>query len=242
MKKIKYILFLLFTFFINIGLVCAKDDVINRIDVSITLDNSGNAHIEEVWDVFANIGTEFYKAEYNLGNMEISNFKVYENGILFTFIDDWDVDESLSYKAYKNGINYTSSGIELCWGKGSMGHHTFKIMYDVSNFVFKTEESIAIPSSVYTKGSPLFMVLPSNFDIPDWNIKVSYSFLVNLKQKSSGNLSIFLFLALLRLPEVTPYNVAKSCASITCFPLTSYIKSSILILSCTIISFIFYLT
>lgn len=162
MKKLKYILFLLFTFFINIGLVCAKDDVINRIDVSITLDNSGNAHIEEVWDVFANIGTEFYKAEYNLGNMEISNFKVYENGILFTFIDDWDVDESLSYKAYKNGINYTSSGIELCWGKGSMGHHTFKITYDVSNFVFKTEDSDVVYWQVINEG---MSNIPKNFSL-----------------------------------------------------------------------------
>ena len=77
MKKLKRILFLITLFLINICAVSAKDDVVNRIDVSITLDNFGNAHIEEIWDVKANMGTEFYKAEYNLGNMEISNFKVY---------------------------------------------------------------------------------------------------------------------------------------------------------------------
>ena len=162
MKKFKRILFLITLFLVNICVVSAKDDVINRIDVSITLDNFGNAHIEEIWDVKANMGTEFYKAEYNLGNMEISNFKVYENGRLFSFVNNWDIDASLSEKAYKNGFNYTSDGIELCWGKGSMGNHTFKLTYDVSNFVFKTEDADVIYWQVINDG---MTSVPKNFSL-----------------------------------------------------------------------------
>lgn len=162
MKKLNKILFLITIFLINICVVSAKDDVINRIDVSITLDNFGNAHIEEIWDVKANMGTEFYKAEYNLGNMEISNFIVYENGREFTFIKGWDTDASLSEKAYKNGFNYTSDGIELCWGKGSMGNHTFKLMYDVSNFVFKTEDADVVYWQVINEG---MTSVPKNFSL-----------------------------------------------------------------------------
>ena len=141
MKRIKYFVILLIMFLANITLVFAKDDVINKIDINITLDNSGNAHVEEIWDVKANMGTEFYKGMYNLGNMKVTNFKVYENNTLFTYVDKWNINASLDEKKNKNGINYTSKGIELCFGKGSMGRHVFKLTYDISNFVFKTNDA-----------------------------------------------------------------------------------------------------
>ena len=74
MKKIKYILFSVLSFFILMLGCNAKEDDINRIDIDIKLDKNGNAHIEEVWQVKANMGTEFYKVMENLGNMELSNF------------------------------------------------------------------------------------------------------------------------------------------------------------------------
>ena len=45
MKRIKYFVILLIMFLANITLVFAKDDVINKIDIIIILDNSGNAHV-----------------------------------------------------------------------------------------------------------------------------------------------------------------------------------------------------
>lgn len=101
MKRIKYFVILLIMFLANITLVFAKDDVINKIDINITLDNSGNAHVEEIWDVKANMGTEFYKGMYNLGNMKVTNFKVYENNTLFTYVDKWNIDASLDEKRIK---------------------------------------------------------------------------------------------------------------------------------------------
>lgn len=140
MKKLKYLILL--CLFIP-GLVFASEgDKINSIDVNITLDVNGNAHIKEVWDVYAGSGTEFYKAEYNLGNMKITNFKVIdENDKEFTFQDNWDINASLTEKAYKNGFYESSSGLELCWGKTSIGSHRFTISYDVSDFVFNTSDA-----------------------------------------------------------------------------------------------------
>lgn len=144
MKKIKYILFSVLSFFILMLGCNAKEDDINRIDIDIKLDKNGNAHIEEVWQVKANMGTEFYKVMENLGNMELSNFKVYENDRLFIYEENWNLNASLSEKKYKNGINYTSNGMELCFGKGSYGNHTFKVTYDLSNFVFLTDDKQVI--------------------------------------------------------------------------------------------------
>lgn len=140
MKKLKYLL--LFILLIPTFVCALSGDKINRIDVTITLDEYGNAHIVEVWDAYAGSGTEFYKAEYNLGNMEISNFKVIdETGVTYTFVDDWDIDKSLSEKAYKNGYYYSTDGLELCFGKTSYGLHKYTLSYDVSNFVFNTNDS-----------------------------------------------------------------------------------------------------
>ena len=171
MKRIKYFVILLIMFLANITLVFAKDDVINRIDVNITLDNSGNAHVEEIWDVKANMGTEFYKGMYNLGNMEVTNFKVYENDTLFTYLDNWNIHASLNDKKNKNGINYTDEGIELCFGKGSMGRHVFKLTYDISNFVFKTNDALVIYYQVINmdmtpppKNFSLVLTGPNAFD------------------------------------------------------------------------------
>lgn len=171
MKRIKYFVVLLIMFLANITLVFAKDDVINKIDINITLDNSGNAHVEEIWDVKANMGTEFYKGMYNLGNMKVTNFKVYENNTLFTYVDKWNINASLDEKKNKNGINYTSKGIELCFGKGSMGRHVFKLTYDISNFVFKTNDADIIYYQVINmnmtpppKNFSLVLTGPNAFD------------------------------------------------------------------------------
>ena len=141
MKKLKYLFYLVL--FIPTLVFASDGDRINRIDVNIALDASGNAHIKEVWDVYAGSGTEFYKAEYNLRNMEITNFQVIdENNKLFTFIDEWDIDGSLSEKAYKNGFYYNPGyGLELCWGKSTYGSHKYTISYDVSNFIFNTNDA-----------------------------------------------------------------------------------------------------
>ena len=139
MKKLRY---LFFTFLIvMIGMTGVKADKAYNIDVTMKIDSNGNAHIEEKWDFRADDGTEIYKPIGELGNSKITNFKASMDGTEFTYESNWDIDASLSKKAYKNGINKTDDGIELCVGKTSYGRHVYTLSYDVSNVIYNVEDA-----------------------------------------------------------------------------------------------------
>ena len=133
MKYIKYILFSI----LLLPLTVEADNIYN-VDMKINIDKSGNANVTETWDVKADSGTEWYKAYYNLDNIEISNYKVTMDRSALKY-KDWDVDESLSQKKGYYGINYTNDGVELCFGKYDMKRHSFTMTYTISNFVFNTD-------------------------------------------------------------------------------------------------------
>lgn len=136
MKKIKYILLLVMLFMTK----NVYADTIYKVDMDIYLDESGNANITEMWDVRADSGSEWYKALYNMGNEEISNFKVAMDGIDLTF-KNWDVDESIDEKSGYYGLNYVSDGIELCFGKKDYQRHIFTLTYTLSNVIFNTDDN-----------------------------------------------------------------------------------------------------
>ena len=138
----KKIIFLIVTFLFSISVVSAKNNIYS-IDIKVYLDEDGNADITEVWDVKGSDGTEWYKVLNNLGNMELSNFKVSMDGTDLKY-KTWDVDESLSQKKGYYGINKTYNGLELCFGKYDYKKHTFKLEYELSNFVFNTEDAQVI--------------------------------------------------------------------------------------------------
>ncbi len=139
MKRIKYFVFSLFV--VLFGLAGVKADKTYSIDVTMTLDSNGNAKVVEKWDFKATDGTEIYKPIGELGNSKITNFKASMDGVDFTFDPNWDIDASLSKKAYKNGINYTDDGIELCVGKTEYGRHIYTLSYDVSNVIYNVEDA-----------------------------------------------------------------------------------------------------
>ncbi len=133
MKKIFKIISLAILLFIFPLIV--KANSISKIDMNIYIDDNGTAHITETWSANLSQGTEGYKPYYNLGNANITNFKVSENDKDYTFNDYWNTNDSFSEKAYKNGINYISNGIELCWGISSYGYHNYVLTYDIEGFV-----------------------------------------------------------------------------------------------------------
>lgn len=136
MKKIKYILLLMLLFITK----SVYADTIYRVDMDIYLDEQGNALIKEVWDVKASSGSEWYKTMYNLGNEEVTNYKVSMDGKELTY-KDWDIDESMDEKAGYYGINYVSEGIELCFGKSDYERHKFTLTYNLSNMIFNTDNN-----------------------------------------------------------------------------------------------------
>ena len=110
-------------------------DHMYNVDMDIYVSEDGTAKITEVWDVKADSGTEWYKALYNLGTEEVSNFTVMMDGRELSY-KEWNVNESLSDKSGYYGINYVPEGIELCFGKGDMNRHQFTLNYELSYIFF----------------------------------------------------------------------------------------------------------
>lgn len=117
--------------------VNAADTDIHSIDIHVTLNNDGSADITEVWDITMTSGTEWYLVQGNLGKIKIQDFSVSdETGLVYEYIDDWNVNRSLEEKAGKCGIVYQGDGTyELCFGIGSYGQHQFTVSYHMTNFI-----------------------------------------------------------------------------------------------------------
>lgn len=141
MKKVKYLILSLAFFFLANLKVNAASNELYDLSINVKINTDASADITEVWTMKVGQGTEVYKPMENLGSSVISNFKVKdESGTMYTNIS-WNVNASLIGKKYKSGINYTSTGLELCWGMGSYGKHIYTISYHVTNFVRNLEDS-----------------------------------------------------------------------------------------------------
>ena len=137
MRNIKYLIFALFLF---IPFAVSADEIYS-VNMSLDLDKYGNANVVEKWNVKASGGTEWYKAYYNLKNTKIENYKVSMDDTPLKEKNPWDVNGSLSDKKGYYGINETSNGPELCFGKSDMNKHIFTMEYTFKNLVYTTEDS-----------------------------------------------------------------------------------------------------
>ena len=136
---------------------------ISNIDMDIFVDSYGNAIVTETWDAYVNQGTEGYHPYYNLGNSVISDLEVTMDGKEYTTISNWDVNSSLSDKAYKAGIYYVDGNeVDVCFGISSYGSHRYVIKYKISNFV----STVGDADMIYWNLFPYdFSAEPSNVDI-----------------------------------------------------------------------------
>ena len=170
--RLVFILFLLFVFPIVV-----KANSISKIDMNIYLDNNGTAHVTETWSANLSTGTEGYKPYYDLGNARISNYKVSIDDKEYTYDDYWNTNASFNDKAYKNGINYISDGLELCWGISEYGYHNYKLTYDIEGFVATVNDAdmiywTLIPYELSSKPGDVHIKIYSdnyfNDDLPVW--------------------------------------------------------------------------
>lgn len=166
MKKIFYALLL---FLFSNTLVYAND--IYSIDMYVYLDEQGNANITEVWDVKGSEGSEWYKGYADLGEMDLANFTVSMDGKELTK-KSWDIDENLKEKKGFYGINTTSNGFELCFGKYDYKRHTFTLKYTLTNMVFNTSDSQVIYNTFIDRLSDVnfgnfSIMISSYYSFPD---------------------------------------------------------------------------
>lgn len=140
MKHAKFLILASFVFLFN--LLGIKANTLYGIDIKVNLKQDGSASITETWNMMVDKGTEVYKPMSNLGNSHISNFSVKdESGLKYTPVSSWNINGTLNSKAYKNGINYTNDGLELCWGMGTYGKHIYTISYEVDNFIYNVDDA-----------------------------------------------------------------------------------------------------
>lgn len=162
----KKVLLILCTFFCMIVGLNASE-TFNSLNINVYLKEDGSANVTEVWDINVSEGTELYKTMEN----SVENFTVKdETGRLYEFTSYWDVNGSLSSKAYKNGINTTNTGIELCWGKSTYGKHVYTINYDVKDIIFNTSDAQVL---YYTFVNDNMNPVPKNIKI---TVNSFYSF------------------------------------------------------------------
>ena len=158
MKKLLLFIIMLFS---SIMVVDATS--ISNIDMDIYVDTYGNATVVETWDAYVNQGTEGWHPYYNLGNSVISDLEVSMDGKSYTIISNWDVDGSISSKAYKAGIYYVDGNeVDICFGISSYGRHKYVIKYKISNFVSTTDDADIIYWNLFPYD---FSAEPSNVDI-----------------------------------------------------------------------------
>ena len=116
--------------------LCIYAQEVNSVNITVKVNPDGSAAFTQVWDAEISSGTEFYIPVENLGDMEISNLQVSENGRQYISEGNrWKTKRSLEEKAGRCGILEKSDGVELCWGQGSMGRHVWTATFDASNLV-----------------------------------------------------------------------------------------------------------
>ncbi|MFI3307142.1 MAG: DUF2207 domain-containing protein [Mycoplasmatota bacterium] len=133
-KNIIYFGLILISFFTFNDNVLANS--IYDIEMNIYIDEFGDAYITETWNTYLTSGNEGYRSFSDLGDSQVIDFIVTDgNGTTYTFESYWDHNITFNTKAYKNGYNYTDTGIELCWGISNYGNNTYILEYKISNLI-----------------------------------------------------------------------------------------------------------
>ncbi len=148
---------------------------IRDVDIRVELQQDGSAWFTQVWDIEVNSsGTEWYMPISNLGEMTVSQLEVSENGQPYQSLgNNWDVDQSRSWKTGKCGIVPKRNGVELCWGLGEVGRHVWTARFLVTGLVQAYDDADAFNFMFINRGlSPapehVRVTITPAFDCPEW--------------------------------------------------------------------------
>ena len=104
-------------------------------EIDVDLQENGDAIITNTWSTIETTGTEKFLPITNLGDSEIQDYVVSENGQTFEFVEDWNSDWSREEKAGKSGILKVKDGYELVFGIGEYDAHDYVFQYRITNMV-----------------------------------------------------------------------------------------------------------
>jgi len=114
---------------------------LNKLSIDVIIESDGSATIIEKRNMLLYEGTENKIAIDTKGNIEISDFKVYEKGKEYKFVDKWDETLSLKQKSFLNGIIKEENVSYLVWGISEYGKNTYTLVYKVDNFIKQLKDS-----------------------------------------------------------------------------------------------------
>ena len=146
--------FLLFLALLPALSLQARDQKVRDLDINLTLIRNGNVIIHERWDVDTGDRiTEWYLVRQNLGDIEITDFSVFD-GDEHKLQDDgeWDVNRSREEKAGRYGIVHKTDGVELCWGVGEYGDHVYHAIYVMTRAVKSLDDYDMLHLQVVSPG------------------------------------------------------------------------------------------
>ena len=130
----KLILAMIFIILIP-NIVYAEKHELEELHIHTYIHADGSATITETRNATLSKGSENFLVIENIGESKITDFYVYEYGLPYEFVDDWDSSASQKDKLLKNGIIETSQGYELVWGIGVYGEHEYVLEYKVTDFI-----------------------------------------------------------------------------------------------------------
>lgn len=113
----------------------AASNVIDTVTIDVTVHKDGSATVTDIRQYTFEDATEHYIPFASLGESEIRDVSVRQDGTDLIESTPWDVDRSLEEKAGQFGIAETDDGLEIAWGIGSEGAHTSEVNYTITNFV-----------------------------------------------------------------------------------------------------------
>ena len=146
MSKVLRVMVILFTFHFS-PLTSFAGAVLYDLDIRVVLRHDGSAMITETRQMTVE-GSDISECYIGLANMdgaEVSNLSVSdETGRAYDFIGDWDTKRSRDEKAGQCGIVVKRDDIEICWGIGSEGEHTYVTRYELTGIVRGYEEADGI--------------------------------------------------------------------------------------------------
>ncbi|MFP5521841.1 DUF2207 family protein [Peptococcus simiae] len=121
---------------LSLGAQPARANDLTDWQLSVVLQPDGSAQVTERRQLTVDEGTEAYIALGQLQGAQITDFRVEEKGQPFTDLGTaWDVNASREEKAGKSGIIEKEDGVELCWGLGADGDHTYTVHYTIHGIV-----------------------------------------------------------------------------------------------------------
>jgi hypothetical protein len=175
-KRSSYLIYFLVSLFLS--LVCFVDSanaapVIRSIEMNVFISQNGEAHIEEIWQVEINEGTEGYKPYGDLGSCEIKDFTVSDDsGRVYDYVNSWNVSGDFASKRYKNGIVKKARSVELCWGISEYGSRTYILNYTITNFVNQYSDAQGVYFSLMPREmdqSPRSVIITISSDYGSFN-------------------------------------------------------------------------